>query len=200
VKLYGSLTSPFVRRIRIYLANTEYEFKSININDPAVRSDFVRLSPLLKIPVLEDGDQIVFDSRKIFEYLQCRGASRADPLSWDEENLLTVVDEMAQSLVVVLLFQRSNLKLDPSGQFGRNHLERVENTLNFLENKVADGFFQGTQSRPFLTNFLLISLYCYLDWALFRHLADLSRRPQLQKLVDNYRSLDICKTTAPRDA
>jgi glutathione S-transferase len=70
MKLYGSLTSPYVRKARIALAEkgVPFEFVVAGANDPG--SPVPSLNPLGKVPVLErdDGD-VVFDSLVIAEYV-----------------------------------------------------------------------------------------------------------------------------------
>ena len=43
--LYGSLTSPYVRRIRMLLAGIDYEFNNTNVYDDAQREEFSAISP-----------------------------------------------------------------------------------------------------------------------------------------------------------
>ena len=70
MKLIGSLTSPYVRKVRIVLAEKkiEYEFE---LDSPWTADTKVpNLSPLGKIPVLVlDDSTVLFDSRVIVEYL-----------------------------------------------------------------------------------------------------------------------------------
>lgn len=70
MKLIGSLTSPFVRKVRIVLAEKkiEYEFE---LDSPwAPETNIPNLNPLGKVPVLAiDDDTVLFDSRVICEYL-----------------------------------------------------------------------------------------------------------------------------------
>ena len=70
MKLIGSLTSPFVRKVRIVLAEKkiEYEFELDSPWSPG--SNVPNINPLGKIPVLVlDEDTVLFDSRVISEYL-----------------------------------------------------------------------------------------------------------------------------------
>ena len=70
MKLIGSLTSPYVRKVRIVLAEKkiEYEFELDSPWSPG--SNVPNINPLGKIPVLVlDEDTVLFDSRVISEYL-----------------------------------------------------------------------------------------------------------------------------------
>lgn len=70
MKLIGSLSSPFARKVRVVLAEKRiaYEFVIDAPSDPATRVP--EFNPLGKIPVLvtEDGGKL-FDSPVIVEYL-----------------------------------------------------------------------------------------------------------------------------------
>ena len=70
MKLIGSLTSPFVRKVRIVLAEKKIDYEFV-IDSPWTPDSGVRnLNPLGKIPVLAlDDDTVLFDSRVISEYL-----------------------------------------------------------------------------------------------------------------------------------
>ena len=53
MKLYGSTTSPFVRRIRIVLASIDHEFLNLQIFSGADRELLASRNPTLKVPCLE---------------------------------------------------------------------------------------------------------------------------------------------------
>ncbi len=70
MKLIGSLTSPYVRKVRIVLAEKKIEY-DFELDSPwSPESNVPNINPLGKIPVLVlDEDTILFDSRVIGEYL-----------------------------------------------------------------------------------------------------------------------------------
>jgi glutathione S-transferase len=70
MKLIGSLTSPYARKIRIVLAEKKVDFDLV-IDSPWVEGNQVSaLNPLGKVPVLVlDDESTLFDSRVIAEYL-----------------------------------------------------------------------------------------------------------------------------------
>lgn len=70
MKLYGSLTSPFVRKVRIVLLEKKLPHE-LQVEGPAdAAGNVARLNPLRAIPVLErDDGQVYFDSPVICEYL-----------------------------------------------------------------------------------------------------------------------------------
>ena len=70
MKLIGSLTSPFVRKVRIVLAEKKIDYEFVIDSPWSPESGVANLNPLGKIPVLAlDDDSSLFDSRVISEYL-----------------------------------------------------------------------------------------------------------------------------------
>lgn len=170
MKLFGSTSSPFVRRLRLFLAERDYEFITLNIFEATDRELLTRLNPTHKIPMLQDEQHVVFDSGVIYRYLAEK--FQVKPLSWQQENILTTINAANDSLVELLLCKRSGFNVDDDKLFFKLQRDRVSATLQVLNDKVRDGEFSQW-------NYLSISLYCLVDWILFRELTDLSRFPSL---------------------
>lgn len=165
MQLYGSQSSPFVRRLRLLLADLSYEFISMNIFESADREKLIKLNPARKVPMLQDGDRVIFDSGVIYRYLSAKFGFA--PLSWDEENTLTLINAVNDSLVEMLLCQRSGFDTNDNKLFFNLQRERTDAVLKVLEQKAQAGEFVQW-------NYLAMSLFALLDWAKFRNLADLS--------------------------
>lgn len=70
MKIFGSLTSPFVRKVRVLLHEKHLPYEFVRENPREPDSHAQRLSPLRKVPVLElDGGRVLIDSLVILEYL-----------------------------------------------------------------------------------------------------------------------------------
>lgn len=70
MKLIGSLTSPYVRKIRIVLAEKKIDCEFLVDSPWAEGNQVSRHNPLGKVPVLLlDDDSSIYDSRVIAEYL-----------------------------------------------------------------------------------------------------------------------------------
>lgn len=68
----GGSVSPFVRKVRVVLAEKGIEYQHEQVNPFAPPPDFRSISPLGKIPVLKDGDRTLCDSSVICAYLEKR--------------------------------------------------------------------------------------------------------------------------------
>jgi glutathione S-transferase len=69
--VYGVSVSPFVRKVRVVLAekNLEYQLEPV-IPGPQAPPDYRKLSPLGKVPAFRDGDRTLADSSVIAAYLE----------------------------------------------------------------------------------------------------------------------------------
>jgi len=52
MQLYGSIPSPYVRRVRLALSGQAFEFISLNIFEQQDRAQLIALNPTRKIPML----------------------------------------------------------------------------------------------------------------------------------------------------
>ncbi|MBV8122591.1 MAG: glutathione S-transferase N-terminal domain-containing protein, partial [Paucibacter sp.] len=97
MKLIGSLTSPYVRKVRIVMAEKKLDYQFL-LEDVWASDAIMKLNPLGKVPclVMEGQDSIsgaVFDSRVIVEYVDTlspvgklipeRGRERTEVRTWE---------------------------------------------------------------------------------------------------------------------
>lgn len=164
MQLLGSVASPFVRRLRLVLAAQPYQFVALNIFESEGRSVLVQHNPARKVPVLVDGEQVIYDSSVIYRYLADK--LKLKPLSWDQENCLTTINACCDSLVELLLCSRSGFDVTDDKLFFNLQHERIQATLEALDQQVRSGHFGRW-------DYLSISLYTLIDWILFRDLQDL---------------------------
>ena len=93
MKLIGEVTSPYVRKVRIVMAEKKLEFELV-LADVWNSDEILQSNPLGKIPCLVmEGGEAVFDSRVIVEYLDTlspvgkliptAGRERAEVRTWE---------------------------------------------------------------------------------------------------------------------
>lgn len=190
MKLIGSTTSPYVRRIRILLDEEPYEFINLNIYGEG-RDELRRNNPTLKIPVLEDNGQEIYDSRVIARYISSKQGR--DPLTWDEQNQLTMIDGANDSAVTLLLSEKSGIDTGQDLMFYNLQRERIATTLHMLAEQVKGGRFETW-------NYPAICLYCLVDWLDFRELVDFTGLEVLLSFRDSHREYPWIAETDPRNA
>ena len=72
MKLIGSLTSPYVRKVRIVMAEKKLDYQH-ELEDVWASDKILKSNPLGKVPCLVlPGSEAIFDSRVIVEYLDTR--------------------------------------------------------------------------------------------------------------------------------
>lgn len=186
LKLFGSTTSPFVRQLRIWMANLDHEFVNMQIFAGKDRKVLAERNPTLKIPMLEDGEEVIYDSRVIYRYLTEK--FNFPPPSWEQENHITLIDAATDSLVQMLLLERSELDTASDTMYFNLQRERVDATLTHLNGLVELGCFENW-------NYPSICLYCLVDWIEFRTLHDLSEQTALLKFkLDNSQRIETTAT------
>ena len=93
MKLIASLTSPYVRKVRIVMAEKRLDYQ-LELEDVWGNDRILASNPLGKVPCLVmEGGEAVFDSRVIVEYLDTlspvgrlipeRGRERAEVRTWE---------------------------------------------------------------------------------------------------------------------
>ena len=91
MKLIGALTSPYVRKVRIVMAEKKLDYQ-FELEDVWSSDAIVKSNPLGKVPCLVlDGGEAIFDSRVIVEYLDTRSpVSRLIPNDPAVANLIVL--------------------------------------------------------------------------------------------------------------
>ena len=93
MKLIGALTSPYVRKVRIVMAEKKLDYQ-FELEDVWNADTILKANPLGKVPCLVlEGGEAVFDSRVIVEYLDTRspvnrlipesGRGRTEVRTWE---------------------------------------------------------------------------------------------------------------------
>jgi glutathione S-transferase len=94
MKLIGSLTSPYVRKVRVVMAEKKLEYELVLEDAWSAETRIGESNPLGKVPCLVlDGGEAMFDSRVIVEYLDTLspvgklippvGRARAEVRTWE---------------------------------------------------------------------------------------------------------------------
>ena len=69
-KVYGVSLSPFVRKVRVALAEKGIAYELDPVIPVNVSAEYKKISPLGKIPAYQDGDRTICDSSVICAYLE----------------------------------------------------------------------------------------------------------------------------------
>ncbi|BBL34819.1 putative GST-like protein YibF [Nitrosomonas stercoris] len=200
MKLIGSFTSPYVRKVRIVLAekNIDYEFT----NDPPFSPDtkVAQVNPLGKVPalILNDGF-ILFDSRLLAEYLDEQStadSARLIPASGAERLRVKRWEILADGIIdacVAIYLERKR----PEAQRSQEWIERQQKKIDQgLQAAAADLGDQAWCEGAAMT-LADIALGCalgYLDIR-FPEVKWRATYPNLVQLADKLATRSSFKTT-----
>ena len=202
MKLIGALTSPYVRKVRVVMAEKKLDYQ-FELEDVWASDAMLAANPLGKVPCLVmEGGEAVFDSRVIVEYVDTlspvgklipeRGRERAEVRTWE-----ALADGLLDAAILARLErtwpgraedQRSTAWVD-------RQLSRVDSALIAMS--------QGLGDKPwcFGTHFSLadIAAGCALGYLDFRFPAIdwRSRHPNLTRLHDKLATRQSFIDTAP---
>ncbi len=167
MKLYGTTTSPFVRRVRVVAAEVGEPVERIDTATEAGQALLREVSPIRKVPVAEIDGRTLFDSRVIIEWLvTTRGWGGISPPRdvWRTRNLSNAVDDALESVIQTFYLKRDDNVAWNTSTFATRQVERADSIFAWLATQLApDG-------KSFGDGFGLaeLSLVCALEWMDFR--------------------------------
>ena len=204
MKLIGSTTSPYVRKVRIVMAEKKLDYQYIldSVWDDA--STVAQSNPLGKVPCLiMEGGEAVFDSRVIVEYMDTlspvgklippQGRERAEVKTWE-----ALADGLLDAAVLARLEATwtGRSAKERSKAWMERQMVKVHATLKAMS--------QGLGDKPFCSGVHLslsdIAVGVALGYLDFRF-ADLDWRtpyPNLQKLHDKLEQRQSFIDTRPQ--
>tara|TARA_Y100001949_G_C15983082_1_gene329269 strand:- start:1122 stop:1703 length:582 start_codon:yes stop_codon:yes gene_type:complete len=186
--LYSTPTSPFARRIRLLMEPLECEVVSVNFLEVGPRAEFAQVTPIRKVPVLDDDGTRIFDSHVIQQYLFTKLAMPA--LTIEQSNLLTVMDSVLDSLVIVMMSKRSGIEINNDQLIFALQNERIADSLGWLEKQCVSQDLSEW-------NYITMSLLSLVHWAQFRDLVDFTDYPAILAAVAPFESLPLVQQTIP---
>jgi glutathione S-transferase len=195
--LIGSKTSPYVRRFRLWLhGRMKFDLKLIDyINVPEDATFLKTVSPINKIPVWIDGEKKIFESRVIANYLNRKNAW--EPLSLEEENMLSFSDAAADVAINLFLLRRGGTDFD--GVHGKNwYIERQRERLPSIFEQLEPWAKSRDEKNPDHWNYSTASLFSFVDWAEFRGTADFTAFPGLTDFVKRFSHKPGVAESSPR--
>ncbi|MDH3513887.1 MAG: glutathione S-transferase N-terminal domain-containing protein [Gammaproteobacteria bacterium] len=143
MKLYGSLTSPYVRKARILLQEKKIPCEFTVADAWAADSPVPALNPLGKVPVLVlDNQDVLFDSPVIVEYLDAltppawlpaAGQARWETLRWQ-----ALADGLLDAAVIRFLESRRPAA-QQSADIVRRQEEKIARAIDFVAQHLPRG-------------------------------------------------------------
>ena len=172
MKLIGSLTSPYVRKVRIVMAEKKLDYQH-ELEDVWASDKIMASNPLGKVPCLVlAGGEALFDSRVIVEYLDTRSpVSRLIPEGSRERIEVRTWEALADGLIDAAILARLE-----QHWVGRSAEQRsaawIERQLQKV-NASVDAISTGLADKPWCSNgnhltLADIAVGCALGYLSFR--------------------------------
>ena len=190
MKLIGSHASPYVRKVRVVMAEKKLDYQLMLENVWADDTAIHQSNPLGKVPCLiMEGGEAMFDSRVIVEYLDTlspvgklipqQGRERAEVKTWE-----ALADGLVDAAILARLENTWVGRSDEQrcAAWTERQLAKVQRCLKAMS--------QGLGDKPFCSGIHLslsdVAVGCALGWLEFRfpEIAWRDEYPNLAKLLD----------------
>jgi glutathione S-transferase len=200
MKLYGTTTSPFVRRVRVVAAEVGEPVELINTAPPDGQTKLREVTPIWKVPVAVveapvAGGLTLFDSRVIIEWLTTtHGFGELAPSRgrWHEQNLVNAIDSALDAVIQVFYLRRDGIAIEGT-PYEKHNLARADSIFAWLGKQLAAdgrGFGEGLGLAE-------ISLIAALDWFDFRKTYPTERVGALEGVRAAWRERPSLASTRP---
>jgi len=200
MKLIGTATSPYTRKVRVVLAEKRMECGFVVDAPGSQDSSVARYNPLGKIPVLvQDDENTLFDSRVIVEFLD--NASPGNRLIPEEKRPRIQVrrwealaDGCTDAAVAVVMEKRR-----PAAQQSAEWVARQQGKVDHALQAMADDLAAKAWCTGDFFSLADIAVGCCLGFLDLR-LADVPWRrqhPNLARLADKLSQRQSFRDTAP---
>lgn len=187
MRLFGSLTSPYVRHCRIALAQASIEHELV-VTDYAGSA---KRSPTQRVPFLEDGGLRLTDSASILRHIREKQGQAFLPRIEDFDFFL-LASTALDTTVNLFLLERDGIEPDACAYLQRQ-AARIESTLAELDTRTRH---HPERTRP-LQSDALLRLGCFLGWALFRQRVDFQGHLALRELLQACEQQESFSQTRP---
>lgn len=202
MKLLGSPASPYVRKVRIVMAEKKLDYR-FEVADVWGSDEILASNPLGKVPCLVmEGGEAVFDSRVIVEYLDARSPlARLIPETNRERTEVKTWEALADGMLDALILARLE-----ATWAGRTPEQRSQPWIDRQMTKVhagLDAIAKGLGEKAFCTGIHMtladIAVGCALGYLDFRF-ADVDWRashPSLARLAEKLNARPSFRETKP---
>lgn len=194
--LYGTTTSPYVRRVRVVAHELGIDVDLINTFDDDGQTRMRAVNPVWKVPTATVGELSILDSSTICEYLvNQRGPGELERFNAEnvhERNLMTVIDGALDSLINAFYLARDGVTAEASS-YAAKQKDRATNAMQWLEQWATGPWLSQVQKLGLPE----IAMVTTLEWMQFRETYDVSKHPKLVELAKHWADRESFASTRP---
>ncbi|MFZ9887372.1 MAG: glutathione S-transferase family protein [Myxococcota bacterium] len=197
MKLFGSLTSPYVRRVRVVAAELSAPCTLVDAFSDEGQAELRRLTPIWKVPLVQLDGMTLWETDVILDELVRRfgpGELRHPTGTHDVEErcLRAAIDECLSTLVKRFYLARDGVDVEAVAYL-RKDRERVMSILHWLDERTQGPWLSPEPSFGFSE----LYLYTALDWIALREVAPLSSFERLRAFMSAHEARTSLVATAP---
>lgn len=186
MKLVGSYTSPFVRKISVLLLEKGIAFDFINEQPYSADTGVAQYTPLGKVPALvTDDGECWYDSPIIAQYIELLGvAPQMVPSDPQQALRIRQLEALADGIMdagLASVREQARPAQQQSEEEVLRQREKISRSLDALEGYLNDGTLKTDE-----LNLATIAIACAIGYLNFRRIAPgwCVDRPQLVKLAE----------------
>lgn len=195
LKLVSFKLCPFVQRVAIVLLwkQIEFEIEYIELSNPPAW--FRELSPFNKVPLLVAGEDVIFESTAINEYLD---ETRGEPLH-PTDPVARAINRSWIEFSDGPMWGAFQLSVDETEQAFNRTRDGLLEKLDQMEEAVSQPFFNGSNFSLVDASYApLMQRLSYIN-ALRPGVVDPQRHPRLTRWTDNLLSFDAVRQSTVSD-
>lgn len=191
MRLIGAISSPYVRKVRVVMAEKKLDYRFVPENVWAADTQIHEANPLGKVPCLVmDGQDAVFDSRVIVEYVDTlspvgklippSGRQRVEVKTWE-----ALADGLCDAAILARLEKTWPGRTDGerSQAWIDRQMRKVDDALAAMSAGLGDKVWCSSGVHPTLADIAVGCALGYLDFR-FPELDWRSRHDNLARLLD----------------
>ena len=203
MKLIGAVTSPYVRKVRIVMAEKKLDYQFVTEDVWAADTSITQSNPLGKVPCLVmEGGEALFDSRVIVEYVDTlspvgklippTGRERAEVKTWE-----ALADGVLDAAILARLEASWGGRKDSerSDAWIERQLKKIHDSLAAMERALHDRQY-CTSNHMSLADIAVGCALGYLDFR-FAHIDWRSDHANLAQLYERLAQRQSFKDSAP---
>jgi len=191
MRLIGSPSSPYVRKVRVVMAEKKLEYKFVQENPWAAGTEVDAANPLGKVPCLVmDGQEAVFDSRVIVEYLDTLSpVGKLIPASGRQKVEIKTWEALADGLCDAAILARlertwpGRADNERSSAWIDRQMTKVDSALAAMDRGLGENNWCSPGVHLTLADLAVGCALGYLDFR-FPELDWRARHPNLAQLLD----------------
>jgi glutathione S-transferase len=195
MKLYGTTTSPYVRRVRALALEVGLPTELVDTATDAGMAALRDVSPIRKVPTARIDDKTLWDSAAITDYVVAtRGLAELRPVrdAVAETQLRLAIDGALDAAINVFYLERDGVDVNAVA-YTQKQNERVVSCLTYVASSLKGGFCTD-DPRFGVTE---IALATTLEWFIFRNRYPVDTIPALAEAMAVHRERASLVATRP---